>query len=99
MERGRQARNKLLENATSYLAATLGGNPGPSRGYVDQLYESIQTQYNLTQNEAANAVSLAAVKFKGTDPTAFVALADAVAQSAVAEPWSLYFVGQQVPQG
>jgi hypothetical protein len=93
MERGRQARNKLLQNATSYLVPTLGGDPEAVRSVVDTLYETIMQQYGLTQNEAATAVSLAAVKFKGTTADEFTAIADAVAQAALKEPWQLFPVG------
>src|SRR5207248_11192791 len=90
LERARQARNKVLESATNDVITHLSIQMELAAALVSTIYMDLQTRYGLSQNEAANAVRLAASKVKGGSAADLTRWADDVAQAALSEPWSLY---------
>jgi hypothetical protein len=89
LERGRQARQKLLTGAVAYLEKNI---PGDTTGFdtaVQQTYNMVMNKYGLTQNESAQAVYFAAQAAASKDLASFAANADAIAAGGVAGQWVL----------
>lgn len=90
IERARQARNRILEDASSKYAAHLGVDGVTASAVVGTTYESIQQAYGLSQTEAANAVNLTTTQKAYDSAETFRAMASGVALSALSDPYILY---------
>lgn len=90
LERARQNRNRILEDATAKLVKTLGADPAIVAPAVHQLYDALQHRFGLAQNEAANALALTATNFKGPDWASFEVACNQTAESALKDPFILF---------
>jgi hypothetical protein len=94
-ERARQARNKALEDAAIKLGKFLVGVDGPPTDYVKGLWQGLQSEVGLSQNEAANVINMGASKSQGMSMDEFTLWAYKAAATGLAEPWTLYPWNQQ----
>ena len=89
-ERARQARNRALEDAAVKLGKNLSDVSGPPAEYVQGLWQGLQSNVGLSQNEAANVINMAASKAKGMSTNEFTIWVYEMGRTGLAEPWTLY---------
>jgi len=97
-ERSRQARNKAMEDAAMVLGQHLTDATGPVPEFVQGLYNLLQVEFGLSQNEAVNVIKFGSGKSKGMSAAEFSAWAQRTAQAGLSAPWYLYPDYMSAPQ-
>lgn len=95
-ERGRQARNKVLETATAGVEQYVSDAGDTPAAIVTGLYNVLQTQLGLSQNEAAHVISAVTSRKQTMTTAQFSAEVMATGQASLANPWLLFPAFQSV---
>jgi hypothetical protein len=90
VERSRQARNKVLETAVALINEYVTDIDGNGAVYSTGLYNFLQQEYGLSQNEAAHVISAVASRKVKRDMTSFTADAASVGEASLTQPWMLF---------
>lgn len=88
-ERRRDARNDRLMKATSTLGQKLADVSEPPTALVTGLFNLLQSERGLNQDEASYVIGATASQAKGMTSQEYAAWVMQSALSALAEPWSL----------
>jgi hypothetical protein len=91
LERKRQARNKLLEDAANRLGEYLSDVAGPPSTLVTGLYHELQFTFQLSQDESASILAMASTKAKGMNQAEFMQWVTEIAATSLKEPWISIF--------
>jgi hypothetical protein len=98
-ERSRQARNKVLETATSLVDEYLTDANGNGATIVTGLYNMIMTEHGLSQNESAHVVAAVAARKVKQTVAEFSADVESVALASLTQPWILFPIGTPPKNG